>query len=215
MIRHTFAITMFLLAALSTAGAEVQKINVVIDKAKLEKGELLTSITELKTTAGAVKKRAIGIIIIDTPPATVWKVLEDWEAMSSFVPGLEYYKVVHRLNRDDFVIEGVVKAGLIKILYTMRVKFDRVKLAQEWNFVTPEQAKAYQEKGIVIKKPTWNIKNVEGFEYIEPYGDGSRTIYYYAPVIEARGVPEWIERILAKQGLDGYMRGVKKRAEGK
>lgn len=198
-----------------TAWAEVSKIAVTVDQAKLDKGELQTRITELKTTAGAVKKRVIGVMVIDAPPAKVWKVLEDWEAMPAFVPGLEYYKVVHRINRDDLLIEGVVKAGLIKILYTLRVKFDRVKLAQEWSFISPEEVKAYNDKGIPLKKPTWNIKNVEGFEYIESYGGGSRTLYYYAPVIEARGVPEWIERLLAKQGLEGYMKGIKMRSEGK
>lgn len=198
-----------------TAVAEVSKITVNVDQAKLDKGELQTRITELKTTAGAVKKRVIGIVVIDAPPAKVWKILEDWEAMPAFVPGLEYYKVMHRITRDDLLIEGVVKAGLMKILYTLRVKFDRARLTQEWSFISPEEIKAYNDKGIPLKMPAWNIKNVEGFEYIEPYGGGSRTLYYYAPVIEARGVPEWIERLLAKQGLEGYMKGVKKRAEGK
>ncbi len=215
MIRLKMLFMVCLCLVLSTAGAEVHKIIVNVDQAKLEKGELQTRITEVKTSAGAVKKRVIGVVVIDAPPAKVWKVLEDWEAMPAFVPGLEYYKVVHRINRDDLLIEGVVKAGLVKILYTLRVKFDRVKLTQEWSFISPEEAKAYNDKGIPLKKPTWNIKNVEGFEYIEPHGGGSRTLYYYAPVIEARGVPEWIERLLAKQGLEGYMKGVKKRAEGK
>jgi hypothetical protein len=215
MMRLKLFITVCLCMVLTMAGAEIQKITVAIDKTKLEKGELQTFISELNNAAGLVKKRVIGVIVIDAPPAAVWKALENWEAMPAFVPGLEYYKVVHRFNRDNLLIEGVVKAGLIKILYTLRVRFDRARLTQEWNFLSPEEIKAYNDKGIPLKKPAWNIKNVEGFEYIEPYGNGSRTIYYYAPVIEARGVPEWIERLLAKQGLEGYMLGVKKKAEGK
>jgi len=207
--------TFFICFFLSLADAEVQKLSVNVDKAKLDKGELQTFIIPLKTAEGLVKKRVIGVVVIDAPPSKVWKVLEDWEAMPAFVPGLEYYKVVHRINKDDFLIEGVVKAGLIKILYTLRVRFDRVRYTQEWSFISPGEIKAYKEKGISLKDPAWNIKNVEGFEYIEPYGNGMRTLYYYAPIIEAKGVPEWIERLLAKQGLDGYMKGIKQKAEGK
>jgi hypothetical protein len=215
MMRWKLFFAIFLCLVISIANAEIQKISANTDTVKLDRGELQTFISELKTAAGLVKKRVIGIVVINAPPAKVWKVLEDWEAMPAFVPGLVYYKVMHHISRDDLIIEGVVKAGLIKILYSMRVRFDRVRLTQEWSFISPEEVKAYNEKGIPLKKPAWNIKNVEGFEYIEPYGDGSRTIYYYAPVIEARGVPEWIERLLAKQGLEGYMLGVKKQAEAK
>lgn len=215
MLRYKISITFILCLLISLAHAEVQKLSVNLDRDKLDKGELQTFITPLKTVEGLVKKRVIGVVVIDASPSKVWKVLEDWEAMSAFVPGLEYYKVVHRINRDDLLIEGVVKAGLIKILYTLRVRFDRVRYTQEWSFIGPDEIKAYNDKGITLKKPAWNIKNVEGFEYIEPYGNGMRTLYYYAPVIEAKGVPEWIERLLAKQGLEGYMLGIKKKAEGK
>lgn len=215
MLRKKLSITLLLCSFISLANAEVQKLSVNVDKARLDKGELQTFITPLKTAEGLVKKRVIGVVVIDAPPSKVWKVLEDWEAMPAFVPGLEYYKVVHRINKDDFLIEGVVKAGLIKILYTLRVKFDRVRYTQEWSFIGPEEIKAYGDKGVALKKPAWNIRNVEGFEYIEPHGNGMRTLYYYAPVIEARGVPEWIERLLAKQGLEGYMKGIKKKAEEK
>jgi len=215
MLRIKLSITLLLCSFISLANAEVQKLSVNVDKARLDKGELQTFITPLKTAEGLVKKRVIGVVVIDAPPSKVWKVLEDWEAMPAFVPGLEYYKVVHRINRDDLLIEGVVKAGLIKILYTLRVRFDRVRYTQEWSFISPGEIKYYGDKGVVLKKPAWNIRNVEGFEYIEPYGNGMRTLYYYAPVIEARGVPEWIERLLAKQGLEGYMKGIKKKAEEK
>jgi hypothetical protein len=210
-----FALSLVLCLGMCAALGAVEKITVPLDKVKLEKGELQTFVIPLKTSEGQAKRRVIGVVVIDAPPAKVWKVLEDWEAMAAFVPGLEYYKVLKRNSPAESIIEGTVKAGLIKILYTMVVKFDPVKLTQDWIFIKPEDVKAYNEKGVPVKKPTWNIKNVEGFEYIEPYGDGSRTIYYYAPVIEAKAVPEWIERLLAKRGLDGYMMGVKKRVEGK
>jgi len=213
MVRISFVLLFCL--ALCTALGAVQKISVPLDKAKLEKGELQTFIIPLKTAEGQAKRRVIGVVVIDAPPARVWQVLENWEAMSAFVPGLEYYRVIGRRGPDESIIEGTVRAGLIKILYTLVVRFDPVKLTQDWFFIKPDQVKEYGDKGIPVKKPTWNIKNVEGFEYIEPYGDGSRTIYYYAPVIEAKAVPEWIERLLAKRGLDGYMLGIKKKVEGK
>jgi len=210
-----FVCTIVLCLGMCAALAAAEKITVPLDKAKLDKGELQTFVIPLKTSAGQAKRRVIGVVIIDAPPAKVWTVLENWEAMPAFVPGLEYYKILKRNSPSESIIEGTVKTGLIKILYTLVVRFDSVKLTQDWFFIKPEEVKAYNDKGIPVKKPTWNINNVEGFEYIEPYGDGSKTIYYYAPVIEAKAVPEWIERLLAKRGLDGYMLGVKKKVEGK
>jgi hypothetical protein len=210
-----FAFTLILCCLLPASLLAVEKIIVPLDKAKLDTGQLQTFIIPVKTAEGLAKRRVIGVVVIDAAPASVWKVLEDWEAMPAFVPGLEYYRVLKRVTPSESIIEGTVKAGLIKILYTRVVSFDSVNLTQEWKFIRPEQMASYESMGIQVKKPTWNIRNVEGFEYIEPYGDGSRTLYYYAPVIEAKAVPEWIERLLAKRGLEGYMLGVKKRVEGK
>jgi hypothetical protein len=208
-------LSVVLCLGLCSALGAVEKIKVNLDKTKLEKGVLQTMIIPLKTAGGLTKKRVIGVVVIDAPPAKVWKVLEDWEAMPAFVPGLEYYKVIKRNGANESVIEGTVTAGLIKILYTLVVTFDRKGLAQDWRFIKPEAVQSYIDRGIPVKKPTWNIKNVEGFEYIEPYANGTRTLYYYAPIIEAKAVPEWVERLLAKRGLEGYMLGVKKKVEGK
>jgi hypothetical protein len=54
------------------------------------------------------------------------------------------------------------------------------------------------------------LKNIEGFEYIEPYDDGSSTIYYYAPIVEtAIPIPEFVEKMLARNTLSGYMEAIR------
>ena len=210
-----YGLSLALLLYLCAPVGTVEKINITLDRAKLDRGELQTFMYDMKTGAGAIKKRVIGVVVIDAPPGRVWQVLENWEAMAAFVPGLMYYKVIYRVDPAVSIIEGQVKVAFIKIMYTLKVTFDRVNRAQKWVFVTDDEADAFNERGIPVKRASSNIINVEGFEYIEPFGGGSRTIYYYAPVVEATGVPEWLERLIARRGLEGYMLGVKKRAEGK
>ena len=55
---------------------------------------------------------------------------------------------------------------------------------------------------------------IQEFEYIEPYGDGSRTRYYYALIVAvSMPVPGWIERRLSKSSLNEYMEGIRQRVE--
>ena len=112
--------------------------------------------------------------------------------MTGYVPGLTQHKTKCVLNslKDWRPLESVIEAkleaaGILNILYTLKLKFDREKSMQEWFFLTDKQIEEYNiEKNLNLKKASFGIKNISGFQYIEPYSDGLKTTYYYAPVVE-------------------------------
>ncbi|MFH1886763.1 MAG: SRPBCC family protein [Pseudomonadota bacterium] len=229
--------TFFLaLLALSLAAAPVQagqpmpyppafpdhltKIEVPLDMNLLKAGDLQISVEEFSPGGEGTRKRVVGVVLVDAPPDIVWNVLLDWETMHEFVPNLKSYKVVHEFpapgNPGDLrkIIAGKIKVLFFTIGYSMDVLFDPENMRQEWRLVPDEEAEAYRDNGISATDPVFGLKSVEGFEYLEPFEGGKKTLYYYAPVIESSiPVPGFIERAMAKSSLRGYMKGVKEKAE--
>ena len=206
--------------AVCTYGAEPQKVNFNIDKAKLESGILQVFEENYVVEGKGQKKRAVGVILINAPPERVWEVLENWDVMGEFVPGLSYYKTVHVIKPigkggiGESLIEG--KLSFPPIRYTLDVTFDKVNLRQDWRLVTGKEISSYNEKQEFLKKNSSMVKSIEGYEYLEPYNNRLQTVYTYAPIIETSGpVPNFIDRALAKNTLSGYVMAVKKRVESR
>ncbi len=220
-MKEGLILSVFILVfAVCSYGAEPQKINFGIDKAKLESGKLQVFEEEYSIEGKGKKKRVVGVILIDASPAEVWQVLEDWDSMGAFVSGLDYYKTVHVIKPTkkgdvgESLIEGKLSIPLLTILYTLDVKFDEPNLRQEWRMISKEEVTSYNQKGIAVRKNSKVLKNIEGYEYLKPYNNGSQTLYVYAPIVTTSvPVPDFIEKALSKTTLSGYMKGVKERVE--
>lgn len=207
-----------MLIAILAYGAEPQKLKLNIDKVKLEAGVLQTFEENYIVEGKGQKKRAIGVILINASPDKVWDVLENWDVMGEYVPGLSYYKtvqVIKPLGKDsvgESLIEG--KLSFPPIIYTLDVVFDKANLRQDWRLVTEKEMASYNEKKEIVKKNSGMLRSIEGYEYLEPYNNGQQTVYTYAPIIETAGaVPAFIDRALTKNTLSGYVKAVKKRVE--
>ncbi|HQP30832.1 MAG TPA: SRPBCC family protein [Deltaproteobacteria bacterium] len=197
-----------------------ERLNLKLDRKTLEAGKLQTFTYEYKVEGQGKKKRGVGVILIDAPPERVWEYLLKWDSMGEFVPGLDYYKTIQSLRPiakgavGESLIEGKLKFPMLTIKYTLDVRFDEPNLRQDWRLITPEEVDEFARKGIKTTRATGGIKNIEGFEYLEPYAGGSKTIYYYAPIVEtAVPIPAFVERLLANSTLPGYVESVKKRVE--
>lgn len=204
--------------AVCAYGAGPQKVKFNIDKAKLESGVLQVFEENYVVEGEGQKKRAVGIILINAPPARVWDVLENWDVMGEYVPGLSYYKTVHvvkpigKSGVGESLIEG--KLSVPPIRYTLLVKFDKSNLRQDWRLVSEKEILFYNKKQEILKKNSSMVKSIEGYEYLEPYNKGLQTVYTYAPIVETAGpVPDFIDRALTKNTLSGYVTAVKKRVE--
>jgi len=204
-----------------SANADPDKLNFKLDEKKLSSGEIQTFIEEYKVEGKGLKKRVVGVILLDASLLDVWTVLEDWDVMDEYIPGLVHSKTVHVLKplgkKDEIgnsLIEATLKVVFLSIDYTLDVKFDLANYRQEWSLITDSQVEAYNKKKIPVKKSTGGLKNIEGYEYIEPYGDGSKTIYYYAPIIETSvPLPGFVERALSKRALNDYIKAIRDRVE--
>lgn len=199
-------------------GPRSLKIN--YDRVKLEAGKLQVFTQKYRLKGGGEGKRVIGVLLIDAPPARVWKALEDWDSMGAYVKSLVYYKTVHRrapitdTGTGISFIEGKLKAAFLTITYTLEVKFYKSHYYQEWRMVKDADVKKYRSRKIPLKENSSSVKDIRGFEYIKPYGDGSKTIYYYAPIVEVSiPVPGFVERSISKSSLNEYMLGIKKKVE--
>jgi len=218
-MKKSLLLSIFIMAlAVCAYAAEPQKVKFNIDRAKLESGVLQVFEENYVVEGKGQKKRAVGIILINAPPERVWGVLENWDVMGEFVPGLSYYKTVHVIKPigksgiGESLIEG--KLSVPPIRYTLDVKFDKVNLRQDWRLVTEKEILSYNEKKEILKPNSSMVKSIEGYEYLEPYNKGSQTVYTYAPIIETAGpVPNFINRALTKNTLSGYVMAVKKRVE--
>jgi hypothetical protein len=197
-----------------------EKLNLNIDKKKLDAGKLQTFTIEMKGEGEGKKKRGVGVLLINAPTEKVWKYLCEWETMGEYVPGLEHYKtvkVIKPIEKDtvgEALIEGKLKFPIFNVVYTLDIKFDESNMRQEWSLITPAQEEESKKQGKKMTRATSGLKNVEGFQYMEPYDGGKKTVYYYAPIVETSvPVPGFAERFLTKSTLPGYMEGVKKRVE--
>ena len=206
----------------STLAFGQEKLNLKLDKKTLEAGKLQTFTYEYKVEGQGKKKRGVGVILIDAPPEIVWEYLLKWDSMGEFVPGLDYYKTIQTLKPiakgsvGESLIEGKLKFPMLTIKYTLDVRFDEPNLRQDWRLITPAEVDEYARKGLTITRATGGIKNIEGFEYLEPYAGGSKTIYYYAPIVESSvPIPAFVERPMMNSTLPGYVESVKKRVESK
>jgi len=206
----------------STLAFGQEKLNLKLDKQTLEAGKLQTFTYEYKVEGQGKKKRGVGVILIDAPPAVVWEYLLKWDSMGEFVPGLDYYKTIQTIKPiakgtvGESLIEGKLKFPMLTVKYTLDIRFDEPNLRQDWRLITPAEVDEYARKGLKITRATSGIKNIEGFEYLEPYADGSKTVYYYAPIVESSvPMPAFVERPLLNSTLPGYVESVKKRVESR
>jgi len=195
-------------------------IKIDLDQKKLEAGKIQVSTQSFETGGEGVKKRVVGVLLINALPSTVWKIISDWENMSNFAPGLDYYKVKYvvpvlpSVPVKKSVIEGQLSLTLLSVLYTMEVSFDAPKMIIHWQLLSSDEISQYKKIGVKLQYHTIGLKNIEGIAYIEPYRKGLKTVLYYAPIIElSMPLPGFIERSIARNTLKGFLNALKKYAE--
>ncbi|MCX8124578.1 MAG: hypothetical protein N3F66_10505 [Spirochaetes bacterium] len=183
------------------------------DIASLYAGNIIVKKHTQKTPQGEIA-RVVGAIQIQKPIEEVWKCILDWESMSHYVDGLDYYKVITKINSTTWVIEGQIHVVFLKFRYTLIVNNQKSKYFQQWRLISDSDCKEYKIKD-AISPHSSGIKNIEGYQYCIPLDDKS-TILYYAPVVEVSvPVPGFIENSLTQKSIKDYLYGVKKYLEKK
>ena len=197
-------------------GGEYDKINEFIDMALLQQD----SVQFFDYRAKDDKEYRVGAILIDVGTQTVWDILQDMETLGDVLPYLEYQKIrnkdaaqVERLT-GDILVEGRFNIPLFTAQYTITMSFDRAHMWRKWRVLKPAEVESYTQKGINVLQTSGLIRNMEGFEYLEAFDGGTKTIYYYALDIQSTiPLPEFVKKNMHETLYDQQLRFIKHRAE--
>lgn len=218
MIRVGLALGLSALTVSSWA-AEWRIEDCQIDAKELLSEEVQTCEKTFSVKGEGEKKGVMGVLLINAPYNTVWKVISDWEAQSRFVPGLEYFKVRHRFPGGDedswhSLVEGKLDIPFVAFRYTLDARFDKRIGKMSWQMLSADDIKRYQSEKIPVQLSDEDrLKNVEGFGQIVAHDD-KHTVYYYAPVVETTiPVPDFIQSAIMSVSLNDYLQAIKETSE--
>jgi len=138
-----------------------------------------------------------GAVLIDASPETVWGILEDIENLGSVLTHIEYYRIRHGSTdqeKGDILLEGRFVIPDFPAQFTLAMEFDRTGKWRKWHVMSAEETASFNKKGIGVLPSGGLIKDMAGFEYLEPFEDGKKTVYYYAMNITSTiPIPEFIK----------------------
>ncbi|MEW6525368.1 MAG: hypothetical protein AB1444_01715 [Spirochaetota bacterium] len=173
----------------------------------LKAGNSIIKKYKQKTQEGEMA-RVVGAILIQKPVEEVWKCILDWEHMSHYVDGLDYYKVLTKINGTTSVIEGQIHVTFLKFRYTLIVQNQKNNYFQKWRLLSDDDIKLYNITNH-INPHSSGIRNIEGYQYCISMDDNT-TLLYYAPVVEVSvPVPGFVENSLTKKSIKDYLYGIK------
>jgi len=206
----------------SMAHAIDTDLNIELDQQRLKNGELQTFVEPLKSDGPGGKKRVVGVIMIEATQEEVWTVITDWDAYGEYVPGVKYYKTikktVFRKHPEYFqsFVEGYIQIPVpfIRKTYTLDALFDQKNFFIRWELVTYDRIQALNKQGLSLTKSSSVVQNIAGFSYLKPFDNATKTVLYYAPVVEINiPVPQSVERFLSGTILSDFMEAIKNRVE--
>ncbi|ETR73830.1 MAG: hypothetical protein OMM_06716 [Candidatus Magnetoglobus multicellularis str. Araruama] len=98
--------------------------------------------------------------------------------------------------------------------YTLDVFFDQNRYIIDWQLVKYDRIQELEKQGVSLTGSSSVLQNIEGFSYLKPFDNGTKTIIYYAPVVEINiPVPQSVERFLSGTIMRGFMEAIKNRVE--
>ena len=202
--------------------ANITDLDIKLDQNKLKNGELQTFVDTLESDGTFGKKRVIGVIMIEATLEEVWKVIKNWDNYGEFVPGLKYYKTIQKkMFREhpayfQSFIEGYIKLPVpfIRKTYTLDALFDQKKYFIQWALVKYDRIESLRKQGLSLTKSSNVVQNIDGFSYLKPFDNETKTILYYSSVVEISiPVPQRVEQFLSGTIMKGFMEAIKNRVE--
>ena len=221
MIRSIFCLIFSGIVSIANA-TNVADLNVELDQQILKSGELQTFVETLESEGAGGKKRVVGVIMIEAPQEAVWTIIKNWDNYGEFVPGLKYYKTIQKKTFREHpaffqsFIEGHIKIPVpfIRKTYTLDALFDQKKFFIKWELVKYDRIQSLKKQGLSLTKSSSAVQNIEGFSYLKPFDNGTKSILFYSSVVEINiPVPQSVERYLSGTIMKGFLEAIKNRVE--
>lgn len=138
---------------------------------------------------GSALKEMKGLGVIDAPPDKVWKVIRDYEHMTTQMPYTEEAKVLERQADDkEILFYSVTHLPLVSRRdYVIRLTDESKDGTFKVTWVETKHAKAPAREGFVrtpVNRGMW---------LLEPREGGKKTFVTYVLVLDPGGsVPDWL-----------------------
>ena len=148
--------------------------------------------------------------------------LQDMETLGDVLPYLEYQKIRSRdtspagRRTGDILVEGRFNIPHFSAQYTITMSYDRPHMWRKWRMLQPSEIESYNKKGIAVLQTSGLIRSMEGFEYLEAFDGGAKTIYYYALDIQSTiPLPEFIKKNINETIFMQHLGFIKEKAESR
>lgn len=199
-----------------TGAEEFERLHQSIDPQIIGAGRV--QLFDYKTKEDKVYR--VGAVLIDAPREIIRDILADPEQLGDAMPYLEYQKIrnlsavsVHR-DEGEMIVEGRFAIPHFPAQYTIIMNFDCSGMWRKWRILTPDEVDSYNRSGIDVLRTSGLIKDMSGFDHLESFDDGTKTVYYYSLDIDsAIPLPEFIRRSIYEAVFTRHMALIKEMAE--
>jgi len=199
-----------------SAQREFSKLCQFIDTMQLSSGKI--QYFDYKDTRDVTYR--VGALLVDASPETIWGILEDVEKLGKALNHIEYYRIRHdneagnRWRKGKKVVEGKFSIRDYPAQFTLSMEFNQTGKWRRWQLLSPQEVVSFNEKGIKVLPPSGLIKDMAGFEFVQPFEDGGKAVYYNAMNIKSTiPLPEFIHSAIFDAVYTRQMTLIKKMAE--
>lgn len=152
--------------------------------------------------------RAIGEI--EAPPATVRKVIDDYEAYSSFMPYTAECRVLER-DADSVLVYQRISPKIVSDRdYTIRI--EKTSQPTEHGVAYSSRWRPANEKGPAETPGVFRVKLCEGSWLLEPNGANKTRATYFVFTDSGITVPVFLANKISETGISKLFAAVRKQA---
>ncbi len=158
---------------------------------QLKKGEILVSVRQ---TGNPPKGTVEAVILIESPPENIWRIMTDCREIPNFVPGLAACRVLDSGHNWE-IIEHEVK--WIRFLPTFTYVF---------------RAEYKPNRKIEFVRVRGDLREIEGSWRLTPLDQNRRTIVSYSVFLDPGFfIPQWLVRRSLKADLPAVLTSLRKK----
>ncbi len=158
---------------------------------ELADGKIVFSTTD--TEDGQQTSLVEAAVVFDKPPDYVWELLYRTEDQVRFLEEVDELKIIEKEELHDN-LEFKLKILFMTFVYRVIHHFEKDALYIYWGL-----------------DPSFDndLLELRGFWKLHPYGEG-KTLGRYGSHVSLRNVPQWIESLFKRQGVEKSLVAVRK-----
>lgn len=161
----------------------------------LSEGKIIFSTSDSVNNESKEAKSSIitATLLLDKPPEEIYNILYHTEDQIKYLEEIKEIKII-RKNEVQDNIEFKLKILMISLVYRVIHNFDKKNLYIHWT---------------MDKNFNNDLQSLQGFWKLYPY-PGGKTLARYGSNVSVKNVPDWLENMFKKKGVEKSLNCVKK-----